>query len=263
MITNWKATKDGEAPRYRGYKMTIDGCNITGKKIYVYGYYYHDYKRDPYYTGPRLVHTGTAPFEFETGMYVSNGNWSYDIMYLLFTNKQYDTSTLLSQVPLKHWYSFRWYSNRARGPHRAYYEPGDCIEFKNRTECSSSSDSCHHTSAVWTYLDGKWGGGSSYHNHSGSYTTSITIPNDKRKHDIYMSSSSSSSHPSDYTTMSKIYTIYDFADAYSPFGSPDMVKVKVNGAWIDCSELKVKVNGAWSEPKGIYYKKNGAWVNIY
>ena len=144
---------------------------------------------------------------------------------------------------------------------------GDHIVLRTRTSCSSSSSSCHHTSAVYTCTNGKWGGGYYYHNHSGSYSTYIDVPNVKQSNKIYYTSSSSQTHPATTDEMGRIYTIYDkdldASNNYNPFGSPDMVYIKVNGAWVNCADIAVKVNGAWSEPKGIWVKQNGAWVNVY
>ena len=144
---------------------------------------------------------------------------------------------------------------------------GDFIRIYDYSSCGSSSDSCHHTTSVYTCVNGKWDGGYNYHNHSGSYRTTLSIPNVKQSNQVYYTMNGSKTSPTTTDKMTRIWTIYDTdldaSNNYNPFGSPDMVSIKVNGTWVNCADVAVKVNGAWSETKGIWIKQNGVWVNIY
>ena len=276
MITNWSikyCDYDGTvAPSwhnndYLGVFLTIDGFNITGKTVYVY---YYTQTRDKNYnrqdSPPRLLTKKVAPFTTQLISYIRY--YPNDAKFFFyFSNKELDVNTIQTDIPQKYWYEFRK-TNNVDGiiPKRCVYEPGDMIFVGNRTECSSSSDSCHHTTAVWSYNNGVWGGSSNYHNHSGSASTRINVPNVKQSNQIYWTCDSAKNHPDSTSSMTRLYTIYDTdlpeSDKWNPFDSFDMVKVKVNGAWVDCSDLYVKVNGSWVEPKEIYYKQNGTWVSL-
>ena len=129
MITNWDLSrcdyKGGTSKRdYIKLKATIDGCNIVGKSIYVYYYYStYDKRGNASYSDPRLLTNRIAPFDLEI-LYYGGYKTSWSNVFVLFSNKQMNVSTITTDVPKKFWYMFGLPSEtEGKNPARYVYEP--------------------------------------------------------------------------------------------------------------------------------------------
>lgn len=133
MVTNWTLvasdysgnTSASKKP-YNKLNATIDGCNIVGKSIYVY-YYYRNYdkKGNVSYSNPTLATNQTAPFDLQI-IYPTNYKQTSSGIYVLFSNKPMNVSTITTDVPKKFWYEFNRPNNSSatgKNPARYVYEP--------------------------------------------------------------------------------------------------------------------------------------------